>query len=262
MLYLGTSGSSGTSVSVSGSSGSIVKFTSATTIGIAASANDTPAGLKLNICTEEPDLPWMLVLDTDGTIYKQALIGSGSSGTSGSAGTNGTSGSSGKNGTSGSSGVSGTVLSGGTDTYFTKWTGANSVSVGFVTDDGTSINILRQIYLSGVVSEAILALAPASGVVTLNLNSASVFLINLTTNINSFTLTNVSAARASSFTIILVCASAARTVNFLFNSSAVRWPSATAPTITTGLNQYDVFSFVLEDNTSETWLGFIGGQNF
>jgi hypothetical protein len=89
----------------------------------------------------------------------------------------------------------------------------------------------------------------------------------LNANISSFTLTNVNlnTSRANTFTIILKCASVARTVNFTFNhdtlSKTVRWPSGTAPTITTGANKYDVFSFILETASSENWLGFIGGQN-
>ena len=38
--------------------------------------------------------------------------------------------------------------------------------------------------------------------------------------------------------------------------------SGTAPTITTGTNRYDVFSFVWDYNVTEEWFGFIGGQNF
>ena len=148
-----------------------------------------------------------------------------------------------------------------------KWTGANTVSTGELTDDGTNINILRQIYLSGV-SETITNVALSAGVATLNLNTASVFCINLNANISSFTLTNVNlnTSRANTFTIILKCASVARTVNFTFNhdtlSKTVRWPSGTAPTITTGSTKYDVFSFLLDYNVSEDWFGFIGGQNF
>ena len=97
-----------------------------------------------------------------------------------------------------------------------------------------------------------------SGALALSLATYTVFEFTLTQNITSITLSNVPAAGiVASFMIITTGDGTARSVTWPTN---FKWPSGTAPSITSTLNKKDVFVFFSSDGGS-TWEAFISGQN-
>lgn len=113
--------------------------------------------------------------------------------------------------------------------------------------------------------------APATGTVTPDVvsaptNSGSSYAIpapssqtitRLTLTANC-TVTFPAAVSGSSFTVVLTQDSTgARTVTW---PGTVRWPNASAPTLTGSPSSIDLVSFLSVDGT--TWLGMPGGHNF
>jgi hypothetical protein len=100
----------------------------------------------------------------------------------------------------------------------------------------------------------------SSGTLTLNLNDAQVFEVSLNQNITTLTISNIDATSntVNAFTVIFMGDGTARTITW---PAAVKWPNATAPTMTSTNGKKDVLSFLSLDNGT-TWLGFVGGQNF
>lgn len=93
------------------------------------------------------------------------------------------------------------------------------------------------------------------GALTLDLDQGNVFDVTLGGNVQ-FTFTGGLAGRAQSFTLILRNTSS-RTITW---PASVRWPAATAPTLTSG-NKVDIFTFITVDAGTK-WYGFVAGQNF
>jgi hypothetical protein len=102
--------------------------------------------------------------------------------------------------------------------------------------------------------------AISAGVLTLNLDTGSVFDVVLSANLTSLILANPPATgRAGSATLILrQDATGGRTVAW---PSSVLWSGGTAPVVTPAANAIDVYAFVTR-NGGATWLGFPGGQDF
>jgi hypothetical protein len=100
----------------------------------------------------------------------------------------------------------------------------------------------------------------SSGTLTLDLNDAQVFEVSLNQNITTLTISNIDATSntVNAFTVIFTGDGTARTITW---PAAVKWPNATAPTMTSTNGKKDVLSFLSPDNGT-TWLGFVGGQNF
>jgi hypothetical protein len=72
------------------------------------------------------------------------------------------------------------------------------------------------------------------------------------------TFTFPTAGAGRSFTLILIQdGTGSRTVTW---PGTVKWPNATAPTLTTTANKIDVFTFLCADGTN--WLGFAAGRNY
>ena len=128
---------------------------------------------------------------------------------------------------------------------------ANSYTVGNFTVNGMT-------QLVGV-KETYVAVAPVANVVTIDLNTGTVFRLNYNAIINSFTLNNVTANKVNSFTLISIPAAGAGGINFTFTGNTLKWAGATAPTATTTAGKFDVFSFIY-DGTN--WYGFVGGLNY
>lgn len=98
----------------------------------------------------------------------------------------------------------------------------------------------------------------SAGNLTLDLNAATIFDVSLTTNITSITLNNIqSSGRSSSFVLILTADGTPRSVTW---PASFRWPSGTAPTITSDSSKKDVFVFFTVDGGTN-WQAFISGQN-
>ena len=123
---------------------------------------------------------------------------------------------------------------------------------------GSTVIDDNKLFLPNNSAEVSTSVSISSNAITLDLNTAAVFNVNLSENINTITLSNVQASgRASSFVLILTGDGAARTViwpaNFL-------WPNDTAPNLTSALGKKDVFIFFTTDGGTY-WQAFISGQN-
>lgn len=100
------------------------------------------------------------------------------------------------------------------------------------------------------------AVTSSAGAASINLNNATNFSITLTEN-TTFTFSNpVASGRTSSFTLKVVQDSTDRTITW---PASVDWPSATAPTISSGSGAVDYFVFITHD-AGTTYYGFTAGQ--
>lgn len=115
-------------------------------------------------------------------------------------------------------------------------------------DEGTFKNY-KEVYSSPTIT---------TGQLTLNLNNGNVFNVNLNANITIMTISNVpSNSFAANFSLIFTADGTARGVAW---APSIKWPSGTAPTLTSTNGKRDVFSFVTLDGGTN-WYGFVGGQN-
>ena len=116
----------------------------------------------------------------------------------------------------------------------------------------------NKVFLPNSTAEVSASASISSGVLTLDLNTATAFAVSLTSNITSLVLQNVqSSGRTSSFVIIFTADGNTRAVSW---PSSFKWPGGVAPTITATLNKIDVYTFFTTDGGS-TWQAFISGQN-
>ena len=106
------------------------------------------------------------------------------------------------------------------------------------------------------VNEGFTSVTSTSNAATINCRDGNVFSHTLTEN-TTFTFSNPpSSGTAYGFTLKLVQDATARTVTW---PASVDWPGATAPTISTGSGEVDVFVFFTHDGDT-TWYGFTAGQ--
>ena len=128
-------------------------------------------------------------------------------------------------------------------------------------------------YAGGVLEKALTAtvsnVAPL-GLVTLNVGAATVFNINLTSNINHFRFINTAPVGSNTvYNITLVITHAGG--NFIIwrydisNVSStfrdIKWSEGIAPTMTPTTGKTDIYSLLSTDGGSN-WYGFIGGLLF
>lgn len=98
----------------------------------------------------------------------------------------------------------------------------------------------------------------SAGTLTLDLNTASVFSVSLNAAITTLTLSNTqTSGLTSSFVLVFTADGTARAVTWPIS---FKWPSATAPTLTSTLNKRDVFVFFTYDGGT-SWHAFTSGQN-
>ena len=100
-----------------------------------------------------------------------------------------------------------------------------------------------------------------NNILTLDLSIAQVFVVTLNTTIASIQILGSNSSvsnRTIGFTLILKSANPTATVT---TWGSIRWPGGIAPTLSTGTNKTDIFSFVTVDN-GVSYFGFIGGQNY
>ena len=116
----------------------------------------------------------------------------------------------------------------------------------------------NKVFLPTNASSAAATTSISGGTVTLDLNTYTVFNISLNANISTFTIQNVqSAGRSSSFVIVFTADGTARSVTW---PTSFKWPSGSAPTLTSTNGKKDVFVFFTTDGGT-TWQAFISGQN-
>ena len=99
-----------------------------------------------------------------------------------------------------------------------------------------------------------------TGVLTLNLAVSNTFDVTLTENVTSLVISNPHAdASTQSFTVVLKQdATGGRTFAF---PASIKWAGGTAPTLSSGVSEIDVLTFITTDNGT-TWLGMLAGAAF
>jgi hypothetical protein len=136
-------------------------------------------------------------------------------------------------------------INSGTTVSWTQIPSTNVTGSGSSTTGATAINLSTSPTITG-------------GLLELSLATYTVFEFQLTQNVTSITLSNVpTAGTMSSFMIVITGDGTARTVTW---PTSFKWPSGTAPSITSTLNKKDVFVFFSSDGGS-SWQAFISGQN-
>jgi len=107
------------------------------------------------------------------------------------------------------------------------------------------------------IQEESTAVSSSSNAATLNLRDGTVFTHTLSENV-TYTFSNpAGSGYASIFTLKVTQDSSARTITW---PGSVDWPAATAPTISTGSGDVDVFVFLTVDGGT-TYYGFTAGQD-
>lgn len=107
------------------------------------------------------------------------------------------------------------------------------------------------------VKETKTAPAISAGTLTLDCSAGNVFAVSLNANITTLSFTNVpSTGTAYGLTLALTADGTARTVTW---GAAVKWPSGTAPTLTSTNAKVDTFILYTHDGGT-TWYAFTGGQ--
>ena len=102
--------------------------------------------------------------------------------------------------------------------------------------------------------------APAisAGVLALNCASGNVFAVSLNAAITSITFSNIpTSGNAFGLTLAFTADGTARTISW---PASVKWPSGTAPTLTSTSAKVDIFVLTTW-NAGTTWYAMIGGQN-
>ncbi len=116
---------------------------------------------------------------------------------------------------------------------------------------------------NGVVSfdngtiEEVTSITSSSNAATINLRDGNLFEHDLTENVTYTFSNSAPSGRASCFILKVIQGSSARTITW---PSSVDWAAATAPTLSTGNNDVDVFGFLTIDGGT-TYYGFILGQD-
>ena len=107
------------------------------------------------------------------------------------------------------------------------------------------------------IQEESTAVTSSSNAATLNLRDGTVFTHTLSENV-TYTFSNPAASGyASGFTLKVTQDSSARTITW---PGSVDWAAATAPTLSTGSGDVDVFVFLTVDGGT-TYYGFTAGQD-
>ena len=101
--------------------------------------------------------------------------------------------------------------------------------------------------------------ATVTGTVSIDLNNGNVHSVILTGNATLTFDNPVATGDSSSFTLIVKQdGTGSRTVTW---PGSVAWAAATAPTLTTTANKFDVLAFTTVDGGTR-WFGFVAGQDF
>lgn len=108
------------------------------------------------------------------------------------------------------------------------------------------------------VIEEYTAPAITAGVLTIDLTLGSVFNVSNNANITTFTISNPTAAKAASFTLILTANGTGYTQAW---GASVLWPGGTDPTLVTTNARKAILAFTTNDGGT-TWYGLEAGQDF
>ena len=155
-----------------------------------------------------------------------------------------------------------TIASTDTNTTYTAGSGLSltgtefSIGATVVTSSYTGDVDITGEFVADSYNESYAAVTSTSNTTTIDCEAGNVFSHTLTEN-TTFTFSNPPATgTAYGFTLKLVQDSTARTVVW---PASVDWAAATAPTISTGSGEVDVFVFFTHDGGT-IWYGFTAGQ--
>jgi hypothetical protein len=100
----------------------------------------------------------------------------------------------------------------------------------------------------------------SSGSITLDLNTASIFLVTRNANITTVTISNTNSVSSTShsFSIVFTGNGSSYTVTW---PASVKWAGNSAPSLTNTSAKKDILSFTTVDGGTN-WYGFVGGLNF
>jgi hypothetical protein len=99
----------------------------------------------------------------------------------------------------------------------------------------------------------------SSGTLSLDLQTAGIFDVDLNANITSFQLLNpLPSDIENSFVLVFTCDGTARSVAW---PSSVKWGMSGAPSLSSTAGKQDVFVFTTRDGGT-SYLGFVSGQSF
>ena len=190
-------------------------------------------GLELSTYTFPDNIDILTIVRYIGNIGATGATGAGATGATGAAGTPGNPGATGLTGATGVAGTPGTP-------------------------GGVSGTITVTSVLSNVYRRVANAITPAAGTATLDLSTATAFVITLTNAISGWTITNIP-ANLEEVEIRLY---------IVFNGGSISaWPTGTkwannqSPSLTGATNKIDVISLTSYDGGT-SWLGMVVGQNF
>ena len=113
------------------------------------------------------------------------------------------------------------------------------------------------ITLDNGFSEEYAAVTSSSAAVSLDLQTASNFSHDLTENTTISFANPAASGKVSAATLRIIQGSTARTITW---HSSIKWASDTAPTLSTGDNDVDIFTFYTVDGGT-TYYGFTAGQD-
>lgn len=126
-----------------------------------------------------------------------------------------------------------------------------------VTADASGDVTLSEELKAKSYNETYATASSSSGSLTIDCETGNVFQVTLTENVTSTTFSNPPASgTAYGFTLRVIQDSTARTIAW---PAAVDWAAATAPTLSSGSGDVDVFVFFTTDGGT-TWYGFTAGQ--
>ena len=127
-----------------------------------------------------------------------------------------------------------------------------------VTADASGDVTLSEELKAKSYNETYATASSSSGSLTIDCETGNVFQVTLTENVTSTTFSNPPASgTAYGFTLRVIQDSTARTIAW---PAAVDWAAATAPTLSSGSGDVDVFVFFTTDGGT-TWYGFTAGQD-
>lgn len=133
-----------------------------------------------------------------------------------------------------------------------------------LTTDGTtaswgafSASFSNQVVFGKSYVEAATVLTPASSI-TIDCGLSNNFQLQLESNLTSIAFSNVPSGLFTCSLILNQDAVGGKTVTF---PSSFKWAGGTTPTMTTGANKTDIYTF-MTTNQGTSWYAFIAGQNF
>jgi hypothetical protein len=128
-----------------------------------------------------------------------------------------------------------------------------------VTADANGDVLISEEFKAKSYNETYSAISSSSGTLTVDCETANVFQTTLTENVTTLTISNPPATGTGyAFTLKIVQDTTARTFSW---PNAISWAGGTAPTLSTGSGNVDIFTFYTTDGGTN-WYGFIGGQEF